>query len=134
MTLKDYTTEQLRYICSYKMTDFKRELEKRESIERAKSFKVFVGDCFYDEEQKCLYEITEVTDSSIHYNNTYLNISQIEQWDGFCEIGEIDFSKFTKIRKNIVDIINSKLDRFNRLVGEMHDQVYEDCIKELKTN
>ena len=134
MTLKDYTTEQLRHICSYKMTDFKRELEKRESIERAKSFKVFVDDCFYDEEQKCLYEITEVTDSYIHYNNTYLNISQIEQWDGFCEIGEIDFSKFTKIRKNIVDIINSKLDRFNRLVGEMHDQLYEECIKELKVN
>lgn len=134
MTLKDYTTEQLRYICSYKMKDFKKELEKRESIERSKSFKVFVDDCFYDEEQKCLYEITEVTDFSIHYNNIYFNPSQIEQWDGFCDIGEIDFSKFTKIRKSIVDIINTKLDTFNRLVGEMHDNVYEECIKELKTN
>ena len=134
MTLKDYTTEQLRHICSYNMKDFKNELEKRESAERAKSFKVFVDDCFYDEEQKVLYEITEVTDSSIHYNNIYFNPSQMEQWDGFCDIGEINFSKFTKIRKNIVDIINSKLERFNRLVGELHDTVYEECIKELKTN
>lgn len=134
MALKNYTTEQLRDICSYTMKDIKKELEKRESIERAKSFKVFVDDCFYDEEQKILYEITEVTDYSIHYNNIYLNLSQIEQWDSFCDVGEIDFSKFTKIRKNIVDIINTKLETFNRLVGEMHDKVYEDCIKELKTN
>ena len=134
MALKNYTTEQLKDICSYTMKDIKKELEKRESIERAKSFKVFVDDCFYDEEQKVLYEITEVTDYSIHYNNIYLNLSQMEQWDGFCDIGEIDFSKFTKIRKNIVDIINTKLETFNRLVGEMHDKVYEDCIKELKTN
>jgi hypothetical protein len=37
MTLKDYTTEQLRHICSYKMADIKKELEKRESIEKAKN-------------------------------------------------------------------------------------------------
>ena len=120
ITMSDFTTEQLKAILDFGIDKIKEELEERIEIENKTKFPIFVGDCFFNEEEQSVYKITNKSNNRIFYEMVRVHQKQICFYNSFEEIEYHDFDSMVKVDKEIFDT-------FHRIAKN-----YETELQELK--
>lgn len=107
-TMSDFTTEQLKAIVGFGMNIIKEELEERLEMENKTKFPVSIDDYFFNEYERCVYHITNVTYDRINYELASVHeksiISSYNSWvdresHDFDSMMRIDKEKFDEIQK-----------------------------------
>lgn len=107
-TMSDFTTEQLKAIAGFGMNIIKEELEERLEMENKTKFPISIDDYFFNEYERCVYHITNVTHDRINYELASVHeksiISSYNSWvdresHDFDSMARIDKEKFDEIQK-----------------------------------
>lgn len=108
ITMSDFTTEQLKAIVGFGMNIVEEELEERLEMENKTKFPVSIDDYFFNEYERCVYRITNVTYDRINYELAIVHeksiISSYNSWvdresHDFDSMVRIDKEKFDEIQK-----------------------------------
>ena len=120
VVMSDFTNEQLKGIVAFGIDTIKDELVERIENENKTKFPVFVGDCFFNEEEQSVYKITNKSNNRIFYEMVRVHQKQICFYNSFEDIEYHNFDSMVKVDKEIFDA-------FHRIAEN-----YETGLQELK--
>lgn len=122
ITMSDFTTEQLKAIVCFGMNVIKEELEERLEFENKTKFPISIDDYFFNEFEKCVYRITNVTCDKINYEMVAVPINAriVSSYISWVDRDSHNFDSMVKIDKE-------KFDAIQKIAKD-----YETGIQELK--
>lgn len=106
ITMSDFTTEQLKVIVCFGMNVIKEELEERLEFENKTKFPISIDDYFFNEFEKCVYRITNVTYNKINYELVRVHKQSINSsYNSWVDRDSHDFDSMVRIDKEKFDAI-----------------------------
>lgn len=106
ITMSDFTTEQLKAIVGFGMSAIKEVLEERLEFENKTKFPISIGDYFFNEFEKCVYRITNVTYDKINYELVRICKQSItSSYNSWVDRDSHDFDSMVRIDKEKFDTI-----------------------------
>lgn len=106
ITMSDFTTEQLKAIVCMGMDVIKEVLEERLEMENKTKFPISIGDYFFNEYERCVYRITNVTHDKINYELVSIHKkSIISSYNSWVDRDSHDFDSMVRIDKEKFDAI-----------------------------
>lgn len=121
ITMSDFTTEQLKAIVGFGMNVIEEELKERLEMENKTKFPISIDDYFFNEFEKCVYRITNVTYDKINYELVRVHKQSINSsYNSYVYRDSHDFDSMVRIDKE-------KFDAIQKIAKD-----YETGIQELK--
>lgn len=137
MKLKDFTTEQLEFICDNFVTidSIRKAVERRKKLEHTRKF--VEGECFLSTNQIpntfcTMYKITEVSKNEITYDEIVLDAAGTSILSSSTLIIEENFSNMRPIRKEYFDKIWSIFMKYHYDSCALHTRAYNESVGIIK--